>query len=213
LASRTHHSHIAAECGSCHEGILDVYAESVHGQKIAEGDTHAATCTDCHAAHLIGQTDLEAWRLDVVLECGSCHEQSVKSFRDTFHGKVTDLGFARVAACANCHGFHDIRPTDDPLSRVAEANLVATCAECHSESSAQFVKYEPHPEPDNVEANAPLYYSTKLMHLLLMSVFAFFFVHTALWIPRSFKARRKWSQAQATQEAAEPDSESQDDGR
>lgn len=203
--SRTHHSHIAAECGSCHEGILDAYAQSVHGRKLAEGDALAATCTDCHAAHLIGHTDLEAWQLDVVLECGSCHEQSIKSFRDTFHGKVTDLGFARVATCADCHGFHDIRPLDDPLSRVADANLVATCAECHSESSAQFAKYEPHPEPDNVEANAPLYYSTKFMHLLLMGVFAFFFVHTALWLPRSWIARRKWSQAQAA-------AESEDDG-
>jgi hypothetical protein len=194
--SRTHRSQIAGSCGSCHEGILELYSESVHGRKSAEGHGHAAICTDCHAAHLIDHTDVDSWHLDIVLECGDCHEQSVATFRDTFHGKVTDLGFARVATCADCHGSHDILPKDDAHSRITGEKLVATCGACHTESSAQFVKYQPHPEPDNVEANAPLYWSTKLMKLLLASVFAFFFVHTTLWLPRSWIARLKHGRAQ-----------------
>lgn len=211
-ASRTHRSRIPSECGSCHEGVLTPYRQSVHGVKNAEGETAVAVCTDCHAAHLINQADVESWRLDVVRECGGCHEQSVVSFRDTFHGKVTSLGFARVAKCADCHGFHDIRPIDDPESRLSEANLVATCETCHTESSAQFVKYQPHPEPENVEASAPLYYSTKFMHYLLMGVFTFFFVHTALWLPRSWISRRKHRRQRAAEKSANQPQDDDDDG-
>ena len=54
--------------------------------------------------------DVSSWQLDVVRECGTCHVNRIETYRDTFHGQVTSLGFVRVATCAACHGAHDIRP-------------------------------------------------------------------------------------------------------
>jgi hypothetical protein len=35
------------------------------------------------------------------------------------------------AVCTDCHGFHDIRSTDDPASKVNPDNLLDTCQQCH----------------------------------------------------------------------------------
>ncbi len=54
-------------CGKCHSETaymrqynpslrtdqLSQYPTSVHGQKLAKGDTHVAVCTDCHGVHNI----------------------------------------------------------------------------------------------------------------------------------------------------------------
>jgi hypothetical protein len=35
--------------------------------------------------------------LDIVKECGTCHEDLFRTYRDTYHGQVTSLGFTRTA--------------------------------------------------------------------------------------------------------------------
>ncbi len=122
-----HRTQIPKTCGSCHAGILPVYEDSVHGKAVAGGDVRAAICTDCHSAHEVVGASVPAWKLEVIRECGTCHGQSLKTYRDGFHGQVTALGFTRVAACADCHGSHDILPASDSRSKVARANLVRTC--------------------------------------------------------------------------------------
>jgi predicted CXXCH cytochrome family protein len=41
-------------------------------------------------------------------------------------------GDAKTAACASCHGSHDIRSAKDVKSKVYASNLPGTCATCHS---------------------------------------------------------------------------------
>jgi len=187
--SKVFHANIPATCGSCHEGIKTVYEESVHGKAVKEGNPRAAVCADCHTAHGI-KTVGPAWHLEVARECGTCHQESIRTFRDTFHGKVTALGFERAATCSDCHGSHDILPRKDPRSKVAAGGRLATCQKCHTGVSANFARYDPHADPENRERNPTLYYTTQFMRLLLGTVFAFFGIHTALWLPRSWKARR-----------------------
>jgi len=175
---------IPGRCGTCHEGITREYAQGVHGTQLAKGSPLAPVCTDCHTAHGIRRAEVEAWRLDVVTECGTCHEQSNRTFRDTFHGQVTSLGFTRVAACADCHGAHAIFPTDDPRSMVSAKHVTATCQKCHEGATARFAQYDPHADPHNRERNTLLYYTARFMKLLLGGVFSFFGLHTLLWFGR-----------------------------
>lgn len=186
--SPVHREAIPATCGTCHEGIRREYETSVHWSHRTSG---GAVCSDCHSAHGIAATGVAAWRLEAVRECGTCHEARVRSYRDGFHGKITALGYARVATCADCHGAHGIRRGSDPESMVHGARLAGTCARCHPGAGASFARYDPHADPDDRERSLVLYYTRFFMEMLLAGVFAFFFVHTALWFPRSLAERRR----------------------
>jgi nitrate/TMAO reductase-like tetraheme cytochrome c subunit len=182
--SRVYRANVPSTCGACHDGIKTLYASGIHGSKLALGDPKVPVCSDCHTAHDIKRTDVDAWKLDVLAECGSCHVQSLKTYRDTFHGQVTSLGFARVASCSDCHGAHAIHPEDDPRSTVSRENRVATCRKCHATAGTSFAKYDPHADKRDAERNPPLYWTGRFMQLLLGSVFVFFGLHTSLWFQR-----------------------------
>jgi hypothetical protein len=193
-ASLVHRANISKTCATCHEGIQQVYAKSIHAQQIMTGNTGAAVCSDCHTSHRIQRTDTDAWRLAVIEECGTCHVERIATYRDTYHGKVTALGFSRVAACADCHGSHTVQPAANPASMVAPQNLVTTCRQCHANANENFVKYDPHANKKDPERNPALYWTYRFMQLLLAGVFLFFGAHTLLWFPRSYKARRERGQ-------------------
>ncbi|MFQ5945753.1 MAG: cytochrome c3 family protein [Anaerolineae bacterium] len=190
-ASRVHRTNVPKTCGGCHAGILPVYHESIHGREAAAGNPVAPICTDCHTAHEIRRIEVEAWKLEIVRECGTCHAESLRTYRDTFHGQVTALGFTRVARCSDCHGAHDILPARDSLSRVHPANRVATCRTCHPAANANFAKYDPHADHENRARNPLLYYTARFMTWLLVGVFAFFGLHTTLWGARALVAKRR----------------------
>lgn len=175
---------IPSTCGKCHEGIRDLYREGIHGTRLAAGDRRVPVCSDCHTAHAIRRTDLPEWKLDVLAECGTCHPQSMKTYRDTFHGQVTDLGFVRVASCASCHGAHDIFPEADVRSRISESRRAETCGACHPGATANFAKYDPHADKHDPDRNPWLYASARFMEVLLIGVFVFFGLHTSLWFQR-----------------------------
>jgi nitrate/TMAO reductase-like tetraheme cytochrome c subunit len=198
--SRVHRSNIANTCATCHEGIQTLYASSVHAQQVSAGNTGAAVCSDCHTSHRIRRAEVEAWRLAVIEECGTCHVDQIGTYRDTYHGKVTELGFTRVAGCSSCHGSHAILPASHPASAIAPQNLVTTCRQCHTEANENFAKYDPHADKNDPERSPVLYWTNRFMQALLVGVILFFGVHTMLWFPRSFRARRE---RDARQEASE----------
>jgi nitrate/TMAO reductase-like tetraheme cytochrome c subunit len=210
-ASPVHRASIARTCGSCHAGILARYETSVHAKAVAGGNTRAAVCTDCHTAHGIRDVAVPAWKLSVIQECGTCHSQSLKTYRDGFHGQASALGFTRVAACADCHGSHEILAVADPGSRVNKANLVQTCGRCHTGASESYVKYDPHARPHDKERSAPVYYTTLFMQVLLAGVFSFFGLHVALWFPKEVRVRRARARAPAATTADEPEAPAQED--
>jgi hypothetical protein len=196
---------IPATCSSCHEGVGRQYWESVHGVQVEKGSPLAPVCTSCHTAHEIRRSDVEGWKLEVIKECGTCHEQSLNTYRDTFHGQVTALGYSRVASCADCHGAHRIFPKADPRSMVAKANVTATCKTCHLGATDSFAQYDPHADPNNRDRDPLLFYTKKFMTMLLLGVFTFFGIHTGLWFGRGM-------QLKAVQRLRRPKQDSTEDG-
>jgi hypothetical protein len=186
--SRTYRSNIPATCGSCHAKIQTSYLEGVHGRAVTADDRNAPVCTSCHKVHAIARVRTAAWQVKTVATCGECHKESLASYRDTFHGQITALGYDATARCWNCHGAHRILPQSDPHSSIARANLVATCRKCHSGATPSFVSYEPHPNPYDKSLNPGLFYAALFMNALLLGVFAFFGLHTLLWLIRSASA-------------------------
>lgn len=186
-------ANVPETCGTCHGKVKKVWAGSQHGKLRATNVLQAPGCTDCHGTHTIADPKTPKWQVGVIKECGGCHNEFIKTYRDTYHGQVTDLGFARMATCASCHGAHEVLPKENPMSKVSEQRILATCQACHPKANANFVLFQPHANKHKKESGLVLYYTTKFMQLLLAGVFAFFGLHTILWLYRSLaemKAKR-----------------------
>lgn len=189
-ASRVNRENIAAMCGSCHMQVLSRFNGSQHGIMRQAGNSAAPTCIDCHSAHHIQQHNTVQWQVDVIKECGNCHQDFIKSYRDTYHGQVTQLGYTRVATCASCHGAHEVLPASNPKSMIAPENRVTTCRACHAGANANFAAYKPHGNAHDRAGDPILYWTRIFMQMLLIGVFGFFGLHTLLWLLRSLKEVR-----------------------
>lgn len=194
--SAVNRANIPATCGACHVGVVEVYDGSAHGdayrtgRRTAEG--HAApVCVDCHSAHDIVRADQPQWLLSVVAECGSCHERLYETYFETYHGKVTRLGFTLAATCSDCHTAHNMLPAANTQSSVHVVNLVTTCGRCHTAANQNFVRYYPHGDPKQRDKYPLLFWTWLFMTSLLVSVFGFFGLHTTLWLARLAIDRRR----------------------
>ncbi len=188
-SSTVNKQNVAKTCGKCHVGVERTYDQSVHGQLLAKGDPRAPVCTDCHSAHQIELPSNTHFKVNSDQKCGKCHEDRLKFYHETYHGKAMQLGRPNVApdvaACYDCHGHHDVLPISNPKSRLSKQNIVHTCAQCHANASASFAEYVPHANQMD-KANYPEFYYVFLgMTCLLVGVFGFFGLHTLLWVVRS----------------------------
>jgi formate-dependent nitrite reductase cytochrome c552 subunit len=145
-------------CYDCHSAVNQTqaqissqWADSVHGK-------NGVTCADCHGgdprsdsmsvamsaqAGFIG-TPSKAVSVGV---CGSCHSDAARmaqyqlatdeyaKYATSVHGQLLATGDARVAACIDCHGSHDIKKASDPTAAVYPLNVPKLCASCHANAS------------------------------------------------------------------------------
>jgi hypothetical protein len=89
-------------CKSCHEGIYEAYAQSVHGTAratgnvIREGHIQAPICADCHTAH-----DITAVASVDYLQttCLDCHEGAALAHDDWLPNAALHLDSISCAAC------------------------------------------------------------------------------------------------------------------
>ena len=187
--SPINHANVAKTCGKCHVGIEETYDKSIHGQLLAAGDKRGPVCIDCHSAHQIVNPTGKNFKSLSDQRCGKCHEDRLEHYRETYHGKAMMLGKANdaseVAACYDCHGFHDVLPTTNPASHLSTNNILATCQKCHPSATAKFTQYRPHANPLD-QKNYPLLHIVFLaMTGLLIGTFGFFGVHTMAWLVRA----------------------------
>ncbi len=187
--SRTNHLNIAKTCGKCHLGIEEIYNRSVHGQLLAKGDKQGPVCTDCHSAHQIQPPTITSFKALMDERCGSCHQDRLAHYNETYHGKAMALGrpnvAPEVAACYNCHGSHNIFPVSDPRSTLSKGHILQTCRQCHPGVSMKFTEYDPHANPLDGAHYPALHRVFMFMTLLLIGVFLAFGIHTIFWLFRS----------------------------
>ncbi len=178
-------------CGKCHAKEREQYATSVHGKLVLEDKApNAAICSDCHTTHDIEDPSKGATRLAITKNCGNCHEESLKTYTETYHGQVNKLGYAYTAKCFDCHGSHTIQRVDDPKSTVYPSNRLKTCQQCHKDATPGFVTFQPHGTTHDFGRFPQMWLASKLMIQLLVGTFAFFWTHTALWFYREYKDRQ-----------------------
>lgn len=191
---------IAKTCGHCHFGIEESFNKSVHSPNVTKTDKKLPVCNTCHTAHTIRRTDLNGFRLEIMNTCGNCHEEIAKTYFDTYHGKVSQLGYAKTAKCYDCHGSHDILPVTDPKSHLSRQNVLKTCQKCHQSATRKFAGYFTHATHHDPAKYPWLFWSFWGMTALLIGTFFIAGVHTLLWLPRSLQYRKQLKERLAQEE-------------
>jgi predicted CXXCH cytochrome family protein len=176
---------VSKTCASCHQGVSDIYAKSVHGRLLEKSDD-VPGCTDCHRSHDVAGPRDGDWQKRTPELCSACHANKAlmdkyglstavsQTYVADFHGMTASLqrgGGPRetsvVALCTDCHGVHDITKVDEPGSRVLRANLVKTCSRCHEGAGENFpAAWMSHYEP--TWEKAPLVYGVQVFYDILI---------------------------------------------
>ncbi len=194
-ASTVNPRNVPSTCGRCHPGIQEQFQQSVHATLVGKTDKELPVCSTCHTAHTIRRADAEGFKLDIMTKCGRCHEEIAKTYFDTYHGKVSQLGYTKTAKCYDCHGAHDILPVTDPRSHLSRTNVVATCQNCHAGATRRFAGYLTHATHHDPRKYPFLFWTFWGMTGLLVGTFALGGLHTLLWLPRAFQMRRELQRA------------------
>jgi cytochrome b subunit of formate dehydrogenase len=124
-------------CLECHsdEDLIKIVNDSIEvslyvNENMFENSIHVDfSCTDCHQISIDDHPDEGS--VGEIL-CASCHDDVQEEYLGSIHGTSHLAGIQLAATCADCHGKHDIRPSDDPESKTYHANLAHTCGNCHS---------------------------------------------------------------------------------
>jgi hypothetical protein len=134
-------------CLGCHQDE-SLSRQDASGRKISLFVSEAAlkssahgklSCSDCHIkirddAHAEGGKKAA----DKKVDCAACHAKADKEYEQGLHSKMIMKGMERAAYCNDCHGNHNILPSENPKSMTHLSNVEKTCNRCHSD--VQFVK-------------------------------------------------------------------------
>ncbi len=154
---------IPALCASCHSDpqLMRQYnlptdqwakfGESVHGQRLEEGDTRVATCFDCHGGHAMNpanEPSSAVYPTNIPATCSNCHSDTEymrpydlstdqgELYRESVHGvALLEKQDLRAPSCATCHGKHGAAPPG--FTEVANV-----CGTCHSATQAYYAQGE-----------------------------------------------------------------------
>ncbi|MBI4871637.1 MAG: hypothetical protein HY814_08715 [Candidatus Riflebacteria bacterium] len=183
---------VAQTCARCHHGVYEKYMASVHGPRPGDKpDRVKPVCSTCHSAHTIKRTDFGNFKLEIMARCGQCHRDVAATYFDTYHGKVSKLGYAKTAKCHDCHGSHNVLPVGDPRSTLSHNHIVDTCRKCHEGATRQFAGYLTHSTHHDPHKYPLVFWTFWSMTGLLVGTFTVFGLHTLLWLPRALEARRR----------------------
>ncbi|MFZ5948626.1 MAG: cytochrome c3 family protein [Stygiobacter sp.] len=130
-------------------GQFEKLKKSVHGKASTDANTTILQCTTCHNAHgivKVNNPSSPVYRTNIPVTCGKCHSNvvymqkynpslpvdQIEKYRTSKHGMLNKAGNKKAAACADCHGSHNIFSAKDVRSSVYPTNIPTTCSKCHS---------------------------------------------------------------------------------
>ena len=141
-------------CATCHSDEQAAYDRGFHAKAVKGGDSHAATCVDCHGSphELLPASDPKSrvHHTNIPATCGACHSQKfvmqqsglssemVASYEQSVHGHAVAAGSEKAAVCTDCHGTHEILDAKDSKSPIFKFNVPLTCGKCHDQISKEF---------------------------------------------------------------------------
>jgi predicted CXXCH cytochrome family protein len=129
------------------------YASSVHGKRLASGDTRVATCVSCHGAHGVRRVHdprSPAFPTRVAATCSSCHSSAehMKPYarpdgtpfpitqrsdyeRSVHYKALASQQDMSAPTCNDCHGNHGAAPP-------GVSSVTTVCGTCHAVFQTKF---------------------------------------------------------------------------
>ncbi|MEZ5293491.1 MAG: cytochrome c3 family protein [Vicinamibacterales bacterium] len=123
------------------------YATSVHGQRLAKGDTKVATCASCHTAHgirAVNDAKSTVYPTNVANTCAACHadpahmagytkddgsplptNQRAEYETSVHYEALTKKSDLSAPTCNDCHGNHGAAPP-------GAGSVINVCGTCHA---------------------------------------------------------------------------------
>jgi len=131
------------------------YATSVHGKRLAGGDTGVATCASCHGAHgirRVSDAKSPVFPTNVANTCAACHASAahmkdykkadgtplpttqLADYQKSVHFRALTKGNDLSApTCNDCHGNHGAAPP-------GVGSIAKVCGTCHAVFAQKFEK-------------------------------------------------------------------------
>ncbi len=118
-------------CLECHPDQHKLSQDSNHARVLAEGNTDAAVCVDCHGAH--NTTSLHESRVEIARACRQCHSTIYDKYSDSTHSKaLVEENNTDVPTCVDCHGVHTM---EDPNTVAFRLKSPHQCGSCHADEA------------------------------------------------------------------------------
>ncbi len=136
-------------CQACHPDAEEQFNGGIHGQAFNKGAPYAPDCKECHGTHEILSSALpesRTYKMNIPMLCGNCHKEGapvarmynltehniVENYSQGIHGRgLYESGLYVTATCNDCHGNHNILPSNDRRSSVSKSRVASTCMKCH----------------------------------------------------------------------------------
>lgn len=115
-----------SDCLTCHNSTSGEMAPNIQNSLTLSIHKDLA-CVDCHTAIKALPHDEKLPRVN----CGDCHSEEAAIYK--WHGRMKVPDGEDIPDCHDCHGKHDILPSDVKESRVNPLNLPGTCGHCHED--------------------------------------------------------------------------------
>jgi cytochrome c553 len=147
------------------------YRTSVHGEKLAQGDTKVASCISCHGRHpggeksaalahgirAVGDPQSPVHPLNVAATCGRCHgdaqymaeygiptDQREQYEQSVHRAALVEKEDLAAPTCNDCHGNHGARPPE-------VESMAFVCGTCHGKQAELFRQTTMKPAFDEAE--------------------------------------------------------------
>lgn len=116
------------DCITCHE-------ISSHDTKIEDDISHSIheglECLDCHIDKDMMPHKEKPGFFVTCQGCVLCHEDAAEAYK--FHGRMSVDECVDIPTCSDCHGDHDVLPSNVKMSKTHPSNVPDTCAACHED--------------------------------------------------------------------------------
>ena len=189
-------------CKDCHDQPLYRPVSVFKGvAKHGVSQRSISRCKACHKGgnfaedfyeHVTTRLHKTRFSSEIVNVCAKCHgdpqfrkrhklDDVIKTYKETFHGKLVFLGSERTADCIDCHvvegeNNHLIEAKTVATSSINKNNLGNTCraSDCHIKASPQLAGFQTHVTYDRKKY--PLQFYMLIFFKALMAVILYFFL-------------------------------------
>ena len=189
-------------CKDCHEEPLYRPLSAFKGVvKPGVSQRSITRCKTCHRSgnfaedfyeHVTSRLHKTRFPLETIERCAKCHadpgfrerhklDDAITTYKQTFHGKLVQLGSERTPDCLDCHvvegeNNHLIEAKTVPTSAVNKANVGKTCtaSDCHRRASPQLASFQVHVTYDRTKY--PMQFYMLVFFKALMALILYFFL-------------------------------------